>query len=73
MGIIKKAAADVNTEYGLSRRIGDAITKACNEVISGQLYDSGNFPLVIWQSGSGTHTNTNVNEVIEIILYNFYR
>lgn len=63
MGIVKKAAADVNKAYGLSSRLCNAISKACDEVISGQLYDSGNFPLAIWQSGSGTHTNININEV----------
>lgn len=63
MGILKKAAAIVNTEYGLDKKIADAISKAADEVISGKLY-ADHFPLVIWQTGSGTQTNMNTNEVI---------
>lgn len=63
MGIIKKAAASVNKEYGLDPNIADCIIKACDEVISGKLYKK-HFPLVIWQTGSGTQTNMNTNEVI---------
>lgn len=63
MGILKKAAALVNKEYGLDARVADAIAKACDDVISGKLYDD-HFPLVIWQTGSGTQTNMNCNEVI---------
>lgn len=62
MGLLKKAAALVNKDYGLDPKIADAIAKAANEVISGQLYEE-HFPLVIWQTGSGTQTNMNTNEV----------
>jgi fumarate hydratase class II len=61
-GILKKAAAKVNMEYGLDEKIGDAIIKAADEIIKGQLND--HFPLSIWQTGSGTQSNMNVNEVI---------
>jgi fumarate hydratase class II len=61
--IVKKALAKVNVDnYGLDAKIGDAIQKAAEEVIQGKHED--NFPLVIWQTGSGTQTNMNVNEVI---------
>uniref|UniRef100_A0A8D9BJB5 fumarate hydratase n=1 Tax=Cacopsylla melanoneura TaxID=428564 RepID=A0A8D9BJB5_9HEMI len=63
MGTLKKAAAEVNKEYGLDPKIADAISKAADEVISGKLY-AAHFPLVIWQTGSGTQTNMNTNEVI---------
>lgn len=63
MGILKKAAAEVNKEFGLKEDIANAISKASDEVISGDLYEE-HFPLVIWQTGSGTQTNMNVNEVI---------
>ncbi|XP_037914282.1 fumarate hydratase, mitochondrial-like isoform X2 [Hermetia illucens] len=63
MGILKKAAAEVNKEYGLDAKVSDAISKAADDVISGKLYED-HFPLVIWQTGSGTQTNMNVNEVI---------
>ena len=63
IAIIKKAAAIVNTKNGdLDRKLSAAIIKASNEVISGKLDD--NFPLKVWQTGSGTQTNMNVNEVI---------
>ena len=62
-GILKRSAAKVNMEMaGLDRKIGDAIIKTADEVIAGKL--DGNFPLVVWQTGSGTQTNMNVNEVI---------
>lgn len=62
-GILKKAAALTNKELGiLSAEKAELIVKACDEVIEGQLND--HFPLVIWQTGSGTQTNMNVNEVI---------
>ncbi|XP_055695052.1 fumarate hydratase, mitochondrial-like [Lutzomyia longipalpis] len=64
MGVLKKAAALVNKEYGLDGRVADAISQAADDVISGKLYEEGHFPLVIWQTGSGTQTNMNVNEVI---------
>lgn len=63
MGILKKAAAVVNKDYGLDPEVSRAISKAADEVASGKLYDEGHFPLVIWQTGSGTQTNMNVNEV----------
>ena len=63
LGIIKKAAAEVNCELKvLSREKRDLIVKAAEEVIEGKL--NGHFPLVVWQTGSGTQTNMNVNEVI---------
>ncbi len=62
-GILKKAAALVNKELGLlSAEKCDLIVKAADEVISGKLDE--HFPLVVWQTGSGTQTNMNVNEVI---------
>ncbi|CAK1543266.1 unnamed protein product [Leptosia nina] len=64
MGILKKAAAKVNIEYGLDKKLADAIMQACDDVISGKLYREGHFPLVIWQTGSGTQSNMNTNEVI---------
>ncbi|XP_017140666.1 fumarate hydratase, mitochondrial isoform X1 [Drosophila miranda] len=63
MGILKKAAAEVNKEFGLDTKVSEAISKAADDVISGKLYDD-HFPLVIWQTGSGTQSNMNVNEVI---------
>lgn len=63
LGIIKKAAAIVNNELGLlDSKLKDAIVQACDEVIEGKFDD--NFPLVVWQTGSGTQTNMNANEVI---------
>jgi fumarate hydratase class II len=62
-GIIKKAAAITNSELGrLPREKADLIIGAAEEVIEGKLQD--NFPLHVWQTGSGTQTNMNVNEVI---------
>ena len=62
-GILKKAAASVNYSYGnLEDRILDSIHKASDEVINGDLDE--HFPLVVWQTGSGTQTNMNLNEVI---------
>ena len=62
-GYIKKAAAITNFELGaLTLEKRDMIVDVCNEIIAGTLADQ--FPLVIWQTGSGTHTNMNVNEVI---------
>src|ERR1700736_6647342 len=62
-GILKKAAALVNQDLGkLSPEKAQLITQAADEVISGRLND--HFPLRIWQTGSGTQTNMNVNEVI---------
>jgi fumarate hydratase class II len=62
-GLLKKAAAEANMEIaGLDKKIGEAMIAASNEVIEGKLSD--HFPLVVWQTGSGTQTNMNVNEVI---------
>ncbi len=60
--IVKQAAARVNRKHGLDPKIADAIDQAAQEVIDGKL--DAQFPLVIWQTGSGTQTNMNVNEVI---------
>ena len=63
IAIIKKAAAIVNAKNGdLDKKISKTIIKASNEVISGKLIN--HFPLKVWQTGSGTQTNMNVNEVI---------
>ncbi|MEM5500463.1 class II fumarate hydratase [Ahrensia kielensis] len=63
LGIIKQAAARVNTAQGkLKPEIANAIVEASSEVIDGVLDD--HFPLVVWQTGSGTQTNMNANEVI---------
>ncbi|MCG6856723.1 MAG: class II fumarate hydratase [Salaquimonas sp.] len=63
LGIIKRAAAEVNMELGrLDPEIGGTIIKAANEVIEGKL--DGHFPLSVWQTGSGTQSNMNANEVI---------
>ncbi|KAJ3732071.1 L-Aspartase-like protein [Lentinula guzmanii] len=59
-GILKKAASIVNVGYGLNPKIGDAIQQAADDVISGKLND--HFPLVVFQTGSGTQINMNVNE-----------
>jgi fumarate hydratase, class II len=62
-GILKKAAAMANVELKLlGKEKGDLISQVADEVIDGKLDD--HFPLVIWQTGSGTQTNMNVNEVI---------
>ncbi|KAH6594584.1 hypothetical protein BASA50_006534 [Batrachochytrium salamandrivorans] len=60
--IVKKAAAVVNMSTGLDQTVGNAIVQAADEVIQGKLND--HFPLVVWQTGSGTQTNMNVNEVL---------
>ena len=63
IGVIKKAAAIVNTKNkDLDKKISKYIIKAADEVIKGKLDD--HFPLKVWQTGSGTQTNMNVNEVI---------
>jgi len=60
---LKKAAAYANCELGvLSAEKRDAIAQVCDEILAGKLYEE--FPLVIWQTGSGTQSNMNVNEVI---------
>ena len=63
LGIVKKAAARVNLELGkLDEERATAISRAADEVITGLLDD--HFPLVVWQTGSGTQTNMNANEVV---------
>ncbi|GAV05875.1 hypothetical protein RvY_15938 [Ramazzottius varieornatus] len=62
MGILKKASAEVNQKFGLDQKIAKAVMDAADEVINGDLDE--HFPLVVWQTGSGTQTNMNVNEVI---------
>jgi fumarate hydratase class II len=63
LGVVKLAAARVNVRLGvLEPRLGEAIAKAAEEVVEGKLDEE--FPLVVWQTGSGTQTNMNVNEVI---------
>lgn len=62
LAIVKQAAARVNRAHGLDARLADAIEAAAGEVIAGKLDDQ--FPLVIWQTGSGTQSNMNANEVI---------
>ena len=63
LGVVKRAAAEANMELGgLDRTIGEAIVAAAQEVIDGKLND--HFPLVVWQTGSGTQSNMNANEVI---------
>ncbi|MDZ4776948.1 MAG: class II fumarate hydratase [Alphaproteobacteria bacterium] len=63
LGIVKRAAAEANMELGrLDTGLGDAIVAAAQEVIDGKL--DGHFPLSVWQTGSGTQTNMNANEVI---------
>jgi fumarate hydratase class II len=63
LGIVKRAAAEANMELGvLKPEIGDTIAKAAQEVIEGKL--NAHFPLSVWQTGSGTQSNMNANEVI---------
>jgi len=63
LGVVKRAAADVNVALGrLDPKIGKAIAEAAQEVSDGKLDD--HFPLVVWQTGSGTQSNMNANEVI---------
>jgi fumarate hydratase class II len=62
LALVKQAAARVNHAHGLPPEIADAIESAAAEVASGKFDDQ--FPLVIWQTGSGTQSNMNVNEVI---------
>jgi fumarate hydratase class II len=63
LALIKKAAASANLELGvLPARLNELIAAVADEIIAGKLDD--HFPLVVWQTGSGTHTNMNVNEVI---------
>ena len=63
LGIVKRAAAETNLALGkLDAQIGEVIVRAAQEVIDGKLDD--HFPLVVWQTGSGTQSNMNANEVI---------
>jgi fumarate hydratase class II len=63
LGIVKRASAEVNMALGkLDRKLGAAIVQAAQEVIDGKL--DGHFPLAVWQTGSGTQSNMNANEVI---------
>ncbi|MEO1492866.1 MAG: class II fumarate hydratase [Pseudomonadota bacterium] len=63
LGVIKRACAEANmANKNLDKKVGKAIVKAANEVIKGKLDD--HFPLVVWQTGSGTQSNMNANEVI---------
>jgi fumarate hydratase, class II len=63
LGVIKKACALVNIDQGdITRDLGEVIAAAATEVIEGKFDD--NFPLVVWQTGSGTQSNMNANEVI---------
>ncbi len=62
-GVVKRAAAEANAEMGLlDGKLAEAIVQAAQEVIDGKLDD--HFPLVVWQTGSGTQSNMNANEVI---------
>src|SRR5690348_6695313 len=63
LGLVKRAAAEVNHSLGiLDRKRASAIVQAAQEVIDGKL--DAHFPLVVWQTGSGTQSNMNLNEVI---------
>jgi fumarate hydratase class II len=63
LGLIKRAAAEVNRDLGsLDRKRAGAVIKAAQDIADGKL--DGHFPLLVWQTGSGTQTNMNVNEVI---------
>ncbi len=63
LGIVKRAAAETNMALGkLDAKIGETIVRAAQEVIEGRL--DAHFPLVVWQTGSGTQSNMNANEVI---------
>jgi fumarate hydratase class II len=63
LGVVKRAAAEANMALGrLDPKLGEAIVAAAQEVIDGKLDD--HFPLVVWQTGSGTQSNMNANEVI---------
>ncbi len=63
LGIVKRAAAETNMALGrLDKKLGETIVAASQEVIDGKLND--HFPLVVWQTGSGTQSNMNANEVI---------
>lgn len=64
--ILKKSAANVNSDLGLMEKMkADAIQYAADRILAGELFD--HFPLVVWQTGSGTQSNMNVNEVIAFV------
>ena len=63
LALVKKACAKVNEEFGLQKEISEAIQKAADDVLSG-VVSSEEFPLVVYQTGSGTQSNMNVNEVL---------
>jgi fumarate hydratase class II len=66
LAILKRSAALVNSKLGkLDHKIAEEIVKAADRIVTGQLND--NFPLVVWQTGSGTQTNMNMNEVLASI------
>ena len=63
LGLVKQAAAETNIQLGaIDRKLGEIIAKAAAEVVAGKLDE--HFPLVVWQTGSGTQSNMNANEVI---------
>jgi fumarate hydratase, class II len=63
LGVIKQACAMINLKTGaIDKTVGEAVVKAAAEVVAGKFDD--NFPLVVWQTGSGTQSNMNANEVI---------
>ena len=63
LAIVKKASAVANAKLGrLDQKRKDLISVVCDEILSGKL--NSHFPLIVWQTGSGTQTNMNVNEVI---------
>ncbi len=63
LGIVKRAAAETNMELGILKpEVGETVVKAAQEVIEGKL--NAHFPLAVWQTGSGTQSNMNANEVI---------
>ncbi|MFA7601457.1 MAG: class II fumarate hydratase [Novosphingobium sp.] len=63
LAVVKRAAAQVNRDLGLlDAGLADAIVRAADEIVAGRL--DGEFPLVVWQTGSGTQSNMNLNEVI---------
>ena len=63
LGIVKQSAARTNMDLGvISKKLGNAIDKAAEKVVQGEMDD--HFPLVVWQTGSGTQSNMNANEVI---------
>lgn len=61
--LIKSSIAEVNKKNGLNKNIADSIRMVSQEILEGKIGPE-NFPLVVWQTGSGTQTNMNVNEVI---------